>query len=94
VSDALDVGEGVEISGLVGSDAEVDDAASEAVPEQLRKLSVTYSHPNQLIIINSHPVGKLSQRTQKTSKYTILQRHQIIVINLLLNICSLFFLPL
>lgn len=34
-SDALHLGEGVEVPGLVRSDAEVDDSSGEAVPQEL-----------------------------------------------------------
>lgn len=43
-SDMLHLGEGVEVPGLVGSDAEIDDSSGEAVPQSLGKLSVPDSH--------------------------------------------------
>lgn len=43
-SDVLHLGEGVEVPGLVGSDAEVDDSSGEAVPQGLGELSVSDSH--------------------------------------------------
>jgi hypothetical protein len=56
-SDTLHVGEGVEVPGLVGSDSEVDHTGSEAVPDELRKLSVTHSHYYQLLLSSTHQVG-------------------------------------
>ena len=40
----LHLGEGVEVPGLVGSDAEVNDSSGEAIPQCLGQLSVPDSH--------------------------------------------------